>query len=268
MVSSTVKISQDGMVTLVEGIRYADGKIAVDDGVVQAVRNKEAIIFKRVFPKELVHELRRMAVEFPFRYANYQDCGNGLPGCFKRYDDLVHRDFAARRVQLFGFFFWDSEMPEPLLRLAKAWGAFVNRLRGFNENTHFDLNDEFVFSMNGYHYPATGFLGKHHAKGVLEESAVKVPFTESVIYCSEYNKDFKAGGLYLGKRGYDDSGELFNIEPYFECGDVFFFVNDLHHEVKPIDPERPLDLDPMKGRFIFCLVSYAMKDVRNFITPC
>ncbi|MBF0384751.1 MAG: hypothetical protein HQL27_02655 [Candidatus Omnitrophica bacterium] len=269
---SNISIHQDGLATLVNGIKFKDGFINIDQGTIDKVRDKHIIIFKKVFEKPYLMNLKSIVTSHKFKANDYRDCGMGLPGNLHRIDNLPNRRFSAKFFQLFSFTLWDSDTPEEILKLMRAWGEFANKVRGFKPGSLFDpegvgfenlTNKDFAYWLNCIHYPPTGFFGRHHTRGASDYLDDNIPFAETVLYLSTLGEDFQSGGLYIGKRGHDDS-ELTYVEPLLGWGDILFFINDIHHETKPVDKDKTSDLDPLKSRFVMALTGVAIKDAKAY----
>lgn len=95
------------------------------------------------------------------------------------------------------------------------------------------------------HYPSGGgFFARHtHA---LEPQRIGL-----IVSLSKYGEDFNQGGT-----GFDVDGEIVDIEPHHDAGDIGLFRFDLPHWVSPIDIETAMDHDSARGRWTLVMPYY------------
>ena len=266
------RVTQQGVLTVVEGgARFEDGEIQMAQGLADETEGRDPILFKGVFDRNFLRNLRIKIAEYPYRYSDYSDNGHGLPANFHRRDVFPPWTKPTGTpykccMQYFFFFPW-NENPPGVDRVATAVARFRNKLVGEAPDTALQPGAEEAFFGTFTHYPiGGGFCEVHH--WYKPGNVPGVPrFNENLVLFTRYGEDYRSGGLYLWKDNElwknTEPGRV-HAEPLFDPGDVLCLTSTVGHEILPVDSECDRDWDPLRGRFLMWVGKNPISGLRGF----
>jgi len=133
------------------------------------------------------------------------------------------------------------ELQDLLLKFSAPLRTFYNRISGNDA----DFTGEKLLHPQLIHYPSGGGFFARHTHG-LEPQRIGL-----IVSLSQRGEDFERGGT-----GFDVDGEIVDIEPFHDLGDIGLFRFDLPHWVSPIDIEQAMDETSARGRWTLVLPYY------------
>lgn len=251
-------IRKSDYIAFVEGVRYQDGEIAIDNETIDGIQGSALVVFKRVFDPRFLTDLRKTVVGLDYKHHDYAVNADGRLHNFSRWDDLLHRERRACKNMGYNLYHWNSETPNTVNSVRSALTRFGNEISGRVKDARLTEDDEKIGTIAGTYYPSGGCLISHHFSDDIVGERNEA-FDEMIVLCSKYGRDYHEGGLYVAPRfrlsEFDDPsnyGELRFMEEDIDEGDVLAFtIKDCYHRVEPIDPHADTPFDPMTGRFLF-----------------
>lgn len=133
------------------------------------------------------------------------------------------------------------ELRDLLMKFCAPLRTFYNAITGNESN----FTGEKFLHPQVIHYPAGGGFFARHTHP-LEPQRIGL-----LVSLSQRGVDFQRGGT-----GFDADGEITDIEPHHDAGDVGLFRFDLPHWVSPIDIEQAMDAESARGRWTLVLPYY------------
>ena len=107
-------------------------------------------------------------------------------------------------------------------------------------------SDGYIPRLVSHLYPSGGGYLSKHSDPSNENNVL-----QTLIVGSQRGKDFETGGLKVYSKN-DDSN--LNVEDFLNKGDMVMFDQSFDHEVLPIDANKELDWNSLKGKLSHILL--------------
>jgi len=231
--------------------RLEDGQITTEiplEEVGREVMNGNICVIKQAFPADKARRLRDLA--FDWGQAQPVSAQKDFYSHTKENHFCTERGISAIQKTLHHYRSHNLndytnleplELRELLAEFCLPLQSFYNRVTG----NQAEFGGERRLHPQIIHYPSGGgFFARHtHA---LEPQRIGL-----IVSLSKYGEDFNQGGT-----GFDVDGEIVEIEPHHDVGDVGMFRFDLPHWVSPIDIEEAMQPDSPRGRWTLVMPYY------------
>ena len=211
--------------------------------IVSSLYSGDAYIIRNAFTKEFLETLKEQTYQWgQTTESSFHKCLEGSPNFNRKIDETLDGQYKSKSIWHQHLFYrWNGDpfnLFEPIYekwRVMKTlWGLAPD---AYEKNTP---KDGVVDRIHIYRYPhGGGYLATH-------SDPYKFQKTIMVVKMSEKGVEYENGGLYF----IDKNDNRVNIEDKINVGDLYFTFPTVLHGVEAIDPEKNVNWNDKKGRWI------------------
>jgi len=214
--------------------------------IAQLVAQKKIVVVKNLFPEKPLRDLRAEVARWAdaTALATTDDFKGNYHSKKAKVSNLQQTPHVFHDYNFNDFSILSESMQLRMQAVFDPLRKFYNELTGYNVSFGFIEGAPYLHPQLIQYPVGGGFFGRHNHNLLPQQIGF-------ILSLSRYGQDYKGGGTC-----FEINGEIIDMEPHQDIGDLVLWPNDVDHWVKNSPLDDWFSWDYEKGRWIATLAYF------------